>query len=217
MLELSKWQLLVLFQHELLLFAGIFFLLGALDDFGVDLCGIWLRLTGRAKAETVDSESLASEPLDGPTAIFIPAWQESEVIGYTIAHALSAWPQAELLIYVGCYRNDPETIQVVMAAAPGDPLLRLVIHDRAGPGTKADGKLHVLRSVHSFDLGEVSGGAAAWGGAQKDAERIDLGPSVRFDLSIGEAPARLSVDYRQRVAGEAEPPSGVVVTLSTRF
>lgn len=81
----------------------------------------------------------------------------------------------------------------------------------------ADGQLHVLRSVHSFDLGEVSVGAAAWGGAQKGAERIDLGPSVRFDLSIGEAPARLSVDYRERVAGEAEPPSGVAVTLSTRF
>lgn len=137
-LELSTWQLLVLFQHELLLFAGIFFLLGALDDFGVDLCWIWLRLTGRAKAEKADSESLASEPLDGLAAIFIPAWQESEVIGYTIAHALRAWPQAELLIYVGCYRNDPETIQAAMAAAPGDPRLRLVIHDRAGPSTKAD-------------------------------------------------------------------------------
>ncbi|MEE1877436.1 hypothetical protein [Altererythrobacter litoralis] len=81
----------------------------------------------------------------------------------------------------------------------------------------ADEQLHLLRSVSSFDLGEVSVGAAAWGGAQKGAERIDLGPSVRFDLSIGEAPARLSVDYRERVAGEAEPPSGLAVTLSTRF
>ena len=81
----------------------------------------------------------------------------------------------------------------------------------------ADGQLHVMRSLKSFDLGSVSIGAAAWGGAQSGAERIDLGPSLRADLSISKVPARLSLDYRERVAGEAEPPSGVAVTLSTRF
>lgn len=81
----------------------------------------------------------------------------------------------------------------------------------------ADGQLHVMRSLKSFDLGSVSIGAAAWGGAQSGVERIDLGPSLRADVSISEVPARLSLDYRERIAGEAEPPSGVAVTLSTRF
>lgn len=81
----------------------------------------------------------------------------------------------------------------------------------------AEGQLHVLRCVADFDLGEISVGAAAWGGAQKDAERIDLGPSVRLDMRIAKTPTRLSVDYRERVAGDADPPSGVAVTLSTRF
>ncbi|ALE17266.1 hypothetical protein AMC99_01978 [Altererythrobacter epoxidivorans] len=81
----------------------------------------------------------------------------------------------------------------------------------------ADGQAHVLKHVATFDLGELSMGAAAWGGAQKGAERLDAGPTLRLDLSIGDAPARLSTDWRQRVAGSANPDSGVAITLSTRF
>jgi hypothetical protein len=81
----------------------------------------------------------------------------------------------------------------------------------------ADGQMHVLRKVKRFDLGELSMGAAAWGGAQEGAERVDVGPSLRLDVKLGEVPARVSVDYRERVAGNAEPPSGVALTLSTRF
>ena len=86
----------------------------------------------------------------------------------------------------------------------------------------ADGQLHLLRDVGQFDLAgaenaRLSLGAAAWGGAQEGAERVDVGPSVRMDVTIGSVPARLSVDYRERVAGTAEPDSGAAVTLSTRF
>ncbi len=81
----------------------------------------------------------------------------------------------------------------------------------------ADAQLHLMRDVIGFDLGRFSVGGAAWGGAQDGAERVDLGPSMRLDLRVGDTPARLSVDYRERVAGDAEPPSGVAVTLSTRF
>ncbi|WP_428027237.1 hypothetical protein [Altererythrobacter sp.] len=81
----------------------------------------------------------------------------------------------------------------------------------------ADGQVHLLREVHEFDLGKVSVGGGAWGGAQEGARRIDLGPSMRVDVQLGETPARVSVDWRERVAGNAEPRSGVSVTLSTRF
>lgn len=63
----------------------------------------------------------------------------------------------------------------------------------------------------------VSLGAAAWGGAQQDAQRVDIGPTLRLDVTLGEVPARLSVDWRQRVAGDASPGSGVAATLSTGF
>jgi hypothetical protein len=40
---------------------------------------------------------------------------------------------------------------------------------------------------------------------------------MRIETRIADTPARLSVDWRQRIAGDAEPGSGLAVTLSTRF
>ncbi|MEO0591001.1 MAG: glycosyl transferase family protein [Pseudomonadota bacterium] len=137
------WQWLALFQLELLLFAGVFFLIGALDDILIDGLWVWLKLTGQAKTPSVNREQLRRQPLNGPIAVFVPAWQEASVIGHTLIHALSVWPQTGLRVYVGCYRNDPDTIAAAMQAASalakrGDHRLRIVIHDRAGPSTKAD-------------------------------------------------------------------------------
>lgn len=126
----------MLIEHELLLFAGVFFLLGALDELAVDCVWMWLKLTGRAR--TRKPLGAGSDPLTGRATVFIPAWREAQVIGATVRHALHAWPQAELRLYVGCYRNDDATALAVAAAADGDPRLRLVIHDRDGPSTKAD-------------------------------------------------------------------------------
>jgi len=86
----------------------------------------------------------------------------------------------------------------------------------------ADGQVIVSGEVASFDLlsvspARVSVGAGVWGGAQEDATRLDLGPTVRLDLSIGNVPARVSVDWREQVAGDASPGSGIAATLSTRF
>ncbi|MEE4199791.1 hypothetical protein [Erythrobacter sp.] len=65
--------------------------------------------------------------------------------------------------------------------------------------------------------GQLSVGAGAWGGAQEGVSRLDIGPTMRLDWSLGDVPARVSVDYRQQVAGDAEPGSGVAATVSTRF
>lgn len=129
---------LALAEHELILFAGIFFLIGAIDEFAVDLAWVWLKLTGRVETRTVDRKRLGEWELDAKAAVIIPAWQEAEVIGTTIAHALKVWPQRRLRLYVGCYRNDPATVEAVIRAAGNDSRLRLVILDRAGPTTKAD-------------------------------------------------------------------------------
>lgn len=132
------WQWVALLQNELLLFAGVFFLIGALDDVSIDLAWVWLRLSGRARTRCVDRTAMQSKALHGHAAVLIPAWHESEVIGDTIAHMLASWPQERLRLYVGCYRNDPATIAAAMRAARGDRRLRIVIHGREGPSTKAD-------------------------------------------------------------------------------
>ncbi len=133
---LAEW--LALLQHELLLFAAIFFVIGAADELVVDFGWLWLWALGRCKAQQLGSQTTDDSALSGLAAVFIPAWQEAAVIGTTIRHALSVWPQPMLRIYVGCYRNDLATIAAVIEAANGDQRLRLVIHDVAGPSTKAD-------------------------------------------------------------------------------
>jgi len=86
----------------------------------------------------------------------------------------------------------------------------------------ADGQASVTREVGAIARASdnalrFSLGAAAWGGAQEGAHRVDLGPTMRLDLTVGEVPARLSLDWRERVEGDAGPESGVAVTLSTSF
>jgi bacteriophage N4 adsorption protein B len=124
-------------EQELLLFAAFWFLLGAADDIGVDLCWIWLKLTGRAQVDRITREE-AGAPLAGRAAILIAAWREADVIGHTVRHALSVWRQDDFTLYVGCYSNDPETIAAAMSGAGADARVRIVIHDNAGPTTKAD-------------------------------------------------------------------------------
>ncbi|MEM6584152.1 MAG: hypothetical protein AAF692_00185 [Pseudomonadota bacterium] len=95
------WQWLALLQHELLLFAGVFFLLGAVDDILIDLVWVWLKLTGKAKTSTLNRTYYSARDLNGPVAVFVPAWGEASVIGDTIRHALSVWKHSDLRFYVG--------------------------------------------------------------------------------------------------------------------
>ncbi|UYH55148.1 hypothetical protein N6L26_00840 [Qipengyuania sp. SS22] len=81
----------------------------------------------------------------------------------------------------------------------------------------ADGAFVAEREVARFDLGRVALGGGIWGGVQQGAARLDIGPSLTVDLRLGDAPARIEADYRWRVAGNAEPGNGGVVTLSTGF
>lgn len=133
-----------LVEQELLLFAAFWFILGALDEFAVDACWAWLKLTGRAGEQRISREA-ATRPLQGKAAVLIAAWREEAVIGHTIRHALNAWRQRDYVIYVGCYCNDPGTIAAAMRAAGSDPRVRVIIHDNPGPTTKAD----CLNRVHA--------------------------------------------------------------------
>ncbi|WP_306093834.1 glycosyl transferase family protein [Qipengyuania flava] len=133
----AEWFVLV--QHELLLFAAAFFALGMIDEFALDCTYLWLRFKGRIRSRQIDEREFDEiDGLAGRAAIFIPAWQEADVIGPTLVHMLEVWPQDELRVYIGCYRNDAATMASVIAATRGDPRVRLVVHGRDGPTSKAD-------------------------------------------------------------------------------
>lgn len=108
---------LALAERELLLFAGIFFLIGALDELLVDGLWGWLRLSGRLPSLQFNRQDVRERRLSGTAAVFIPAWHEEQVLEHTIAHALQAWPHNDYRIYVGCYRNDMPTLESAMRGA----------------------------------------------------------------------------------------------------
>jgi hypothetical protein len=82
----------------------------------------------------------------------------------------------------------------------------------------ADGQLRIDRRFLTLGNGELRAGGGVWGGAQKGASRLDVGPTATLGMPlVGTAGARLGVDWRFRVAGNAAPASGPAVTLSAGF
>lgn len=88
----------------------------------------------------------------------------------------------------------------------------------AGATGFVDGSLRVDRPLLSLGKAELRAGGGVWGGAQKGASRLDLGPGVTLGVPLGDkASARVAADWRFRVAGSASPASGPAVTLSAGF
>ncbi len=131
------WQQTIdLIAGEAMLFAAIGLLVGGLDDLAVDLLWWFHRVRDRKRP----AMTVAALPPPGPgrLAVFIPAWDESAVIGAMLATALDRWRGVDLTILVGTYPNDPATIAAVRRVAAGDARVRLVVGARPGPTTKAD-------------------------------------------------------------------------------
>lgn len=184
--EFTAWHWLVLVQHEMLLFAGIFFLIGSFDELAIDFVWLWLKFSGRLHEPDLGaSAATGDKPLESSAAVFIPTWQEAAVIEPTLAHALEVWPQRELTIYVGCYRNDSATIEAVLKAAGSDRRLRLVVHNASGPTTKAD---CLNRLYRALSLDEQRLGCCARMVVLHDAEdMVDPAALVLLDRAMDEA------------------------------
>lgn len=89
-----------------------------------------------------------------------------------------------------------------------------------GKGATAfvDGQVRADRQVARIGKAELRAGAGVWGGAQKDAARLDVGPSASLGVAVTDnASARASLDWRFRIAGNAAPASGPAFTLSAGF
>jgi len=81
-----------------------------------------------------------------------------------------------------------------------------------------DGQARVDARLANLGRGaQLRVGGGIWGGAQKHAARLDIGPGATVAFRLGEAQARLALDYRVRVAGDAEPRSGPALTFSAGF
>lgn len=74
----------------------------------------------------------------------------------------------------------------------------------------ADGGMTLSRPL----LGPLSGGIGVWAGAQPGLYRVDAGPRVSMKVRRN---MRVDLDWRQRLAGNAEPGSGPALTLAADF
>lgn len=80
-----------------------------------------------------------------------------------------------------------------------------------------DGSARVVRPIASLGGLEFDLGLGAWGGAQRGAARLDLGPSVSAVLPMTDRAVRVSLDWRQRVGGSARPGSGPALSIGSDF
>jgi hypothetical protein len=81
----------------------------------------------------------------------------------------------------------------------------------------ADGSVIVEKPLWRDRDSALTAGAGTWGGAQRGAARLDIGPTASLRFRLGQGAARLSADYRLRIAGQAEPAAGAALTLSAGF
>lgn len=81
----------------------------------------------------------------------------------------------------------------------------------------ADAALAVSRPLWTRDRSVAVLGSGLWASAQTGAARLDIGPQARFVMPIEGAALRVSLSWRQRIAGNARPGSGPALTVATDF
>ena len=81
----------------------------------------------------------------------------------------------------------------------------------------ADGALRLTRTIAAGRATALAAGIGGWGAAQRGVRRLDIGPTLVTSVPIGGLQARIALDWRQRIVGDARPGSGVALTLGSDF
>lgn len=94
-----------------------------------------------------------------------------------------------------------------------------IVGFHARPDLYAGAQVRAGTAVGRLGHTAVNLGAGSWAGVQRGwgvtASRLDMGPSARLRISPWAAYAQ--IDYRARLAGNARPGSGPVVTIGADF
>jgi adsorption protein B len=175
------------FAAELALFAGVGFLLFAINDLAVDLIyfgrGIWRSLTVYTRYPRAFASYFVFKKDPGLIAILVPAWDESAVIASMLKATVKRLDYDDYRIFVGHYRNDPATAAAIAGVA--DPRIEAVEVPADGPTTKADCLNHLYDALIGF---ETAHGCAAKAVVLHDAEDVVHRFELRiFDALIGRA------------------------------
>ena len=172
---------------ELALFAGVGFLLFALNDLLVDVIyfarAIWRALTVYTRYPRAFASALGGTAEPGFIAMFVPAWDESSVIASMLRATTGRLDHDNYRIFVGHYRNDPATAAAI--AAVSDERIEAVEVDGDGPTTKADCLNHLYDALVAH---EIETGRSAAAVVLHDAEDVVHPLELRvFDCLIDRA------------------------------
>lgn len=130
---------------------------------------------------------------------------------------------AERLIALGADARDDWVVRLAAGGAARHGRIEVTGYGEAGVIANGDVFAGAQgRAVGRALVGPValSAGAGGWASVQAagtTTARVDVGPTLAASLPLGTATLEVSADWRFRVAGNAAPGSGPVVTLSTRF
>jgi adsorption protein B len=156
---------------ELALFAGVGFLLFAVNDLAVDLIyfarRLWRSMTVYRKYPRAFASSLTLLWKPRFMAVFVPAWDEAAVIAPMLRSTMKRIEHDNYRIFVGHYRNDPATAAAI--ASVSDPRVEAVPVEVDGPTTKADCLNHLYDALIAH---EVSTGTSAKAVVLHDAEDL---------------------------------------------
>jgi len=138
---------------ELALFAGVGFLLFAINDLLVDIIyfarAMWRALVVYTRYPRAFASDLPMSAEPGLIAILVPAWDESAVIASMLRATVARVDFADYRIFVGHYRNDPATAAAIASVA--DARIEAVQIDRDGPTTKADCLNHLYDALVAYE------------------------------------------------------------------
>lgn len=180
-------QILSRIAAELALFAGVGFLLFAVNDLLVDIIYFARRLWRRAAVYSRHPPAYASyyvfKKNPGFIAILVPAWDEATVIAAMLKATVQRLDYDNYRIFVGYYRNDPATEAAI--ASVSDERIHPVEVDADGPTTKADCLNHLYDALIEY---ETQTDRAAKSVVLHDAEDVVHRFELRiFDGLIGRA------------------------------
>jgi bacteriophage N4 adsorption protein B len=133
-------EILSRFAAELALFAGVGFLIFAVNDVAVDLIyfarRMWRGLTVYSRHQRAYASYFLFKEKPGFIAVLVPAWDEPSVIAPMLKAMLQRLDYPAYRIFVGYYRNDPATAAAIASVVDGRIQPVEVAAD--GPTTKAD-------------------------------------------------------------------------------
>ncbi len=133
--------------------AAVLFFLGGLDDLIYDFGSWGWKILKRHRYGDREPLSLAKlrARAQQRIAVFIPAWNESHIVGKMVENILTRVEYRNFTIFVGTYPNDPATQHAVDELALVYPQVVKVVNDQPGPTSKADCLNTVYRTMLEFE------------------------------------------------------------------